>query len=73
MKITGKLRGAWKSWTIWLNSICIAVLSGLPAVADAIPQMQPFLPEDWYRIIGGVIVGANILLRFKTNKSLDEK
>lgn len=73
MKITSKLKGAWKSWTIRLNAIGIAVLSGLPAVADAIPQMQSFLPEDWYRVIGGVIVGANILLRFKTDKPLDEK
>lgn len=73
MKITSKLKGAWKSYTIWFNSVGIALLSGLPAVADAIPQMQAFLPEDLYRVIGGVIVGANILLRFKTSKSLDEK
>jgi len=68
-----KIKKMWKSRVVWFNSLAASVIVGLPFVADSIPQMQAFLPNDYYRWIGGIIVGANILLRFKTNKALDEK
>jgi hypothetical protein len=68
-----KIRNAWRSWTIWFNGIMAVTIPALPLLADQIPQMQPFLSPALYQWIGGLIVLANIALRFKTNSSLADK
>lgn len=68
-----KLKMAWKSWTIWFNALAATLLAGLPTAAEMFPQMQAYLPHTWYQALGALVIGANILLRFKTNKPLDEK
>ena len=68
-----KLKKAWKSVVIWFNSISAAVIAGLPMLGDSVPQMQPYLTPGLYQWIGGMIIFANIALRFKTNKSLADK
>jgi len=67
------LAGMRKSWTIWFNSVSGALLLAWPYLADNIIQMQPFLGDVSYRVIGGVLVGVNILLRFKTTQALQDK
>lgn len=68
-----KLKKVWKSAVIWFNSIAAAVISGLPMLGDSIPQMHPYLTPHLYQWIGGVIIFANIVLRFKTHQSLADK
>lgn len=68
-----KLKNSWKSWTIWFNGVSATVILGLPQAVDAIPQLEQYVSHQVYQIIGSIVVGANILLRFKTNKPLDEK
>lgn len=68
-----KLKGTWRSWTIWFNGLMAVVIPGLPMLQDSFPQLQPFIPGNLYQYLGGVIVAANIVLRFKTNKSLADK
>ena len=71
--IMDKIKGMLKSWTIWFNSLAAAVLAGLPSAAEYIPQLAPYVADHWYKILGAIVVGANLLLRFKTNTSLSDK
>lgn len=68
-----KLKNAWRSWTIWFNATMALAIPAMPAIADQIPQLQPYLSPALYQWLGGLVVAANILLRFKTNKSLADK
>jgi len=61
-----KLKGAYKSLTIWFNTSGLILLS----VALADPTLRQFLTDNnmmMYFAIG------NIILRFKTNSNLADK
>lgn len=67
------LQGALKSWTIWFNGICGALMALLPLVQEYLPYLQQALTPGVYRfLLIGFVVG-NILLRFKTNSALIDK
>lgn len=68
-----KLKNAWKSWTIRVNAVFVAVLGGLPMLQDSMPALQPYLKDDHYRYAMGAVIIANILLRFKTTQCLADK
>lgn len=67
------IKNAWKSLTIWFNGVSAMVISGMPMLSDTFPQMQPYMTPQFYQWVGGIVVASNILLRFKTCKSLAEK
>jgi len=71
--LKAKLQKVHKSATIWFNGIGTIVLSGLPLVQDQFPQLQGYIPEKFYHYGMGVLIIGNILLRFKTNKPLEQK
>lgn len=68
-----RLRNSYKSWTVWFNGVILTVIPVIEYAKDLLPQLQEFLGLEAYKIIGLIILIANILLRFKTNKSLSEK
>jgi len=68
-----KLRGAWRSLTIWFNSVSLTLFAVLPTAQDAFPQMQAYLPEHLYKWGMGIVIAANIALRFKTASDLADK
>lgn len=68
-----KIQGMLKSWVIWFNGLMAVTVAGLPALQDALPQLLPFADDVLYKRVGLFVVLANMLLRFKTHKSLDEK
>lgn len=68
-----KLKGAWRSMTIWFNSAAAVVVPGLPMLRDEFPQLQPYIPDHLYQYALGLIIVANIALRFKTNVDLAAK
>lgn len=65
-----KLRGAVKSWTMWVNTIGLVVLSMIPTIEA---QMQASLTPDQYRTFGLIMLVVNIALRVKTAKDLADK
>lgn len=72
-----KLRGAFHSWTVRVNS---AFLMALPFAEDIIgfirstlPEFAGYLPDNWYRATGIVVVILNLLLRMKTSTSLADR
>lgn len=72
-KVVRTLDGARRSLTIWFNSVCLAVLPALDYAKDAFPQLQEFVGAETYKLMGLVIVGGNIVLRFRTDRSLGAK
>lgn len=68
-----KIEGMWKSLTIWFNGLMAIVIPGLPMLKDSFPDLQPYLPAHLYQWIIGLLIVANILLRFRTTKSLADK
>lgn len=73
MNIKDKIQGAWRSWTIWFNSMAGALVLGLPMLQETLPQMQAYLPADFFKYAMAVVIGVNILLRFKTSAPLEHK
>lgn len=73
MQLKDKIRGALRSWTIWANAVFAALLAGLPMLQDSLPALAPFIDPGIYKVLMGVVIAANILLRFRTSVSLAEK
>jgi hypothetical protein len=64
------LKGALKSWTIWLNSVATVLVVMLPEIET---QMQSSLSPEQYRTFGLIMLVVNIALRAKTNTALNDK
>ena len=72
-----KIRGAFKSLTMWVNGLFLAafpfaneIVSG---VQDNLPQMSQYIPENIFKTLGVIVVVFNIYLRVRTKRSLEEK
>lgn len=71
--IIDKLKGAWRSFTIWFNALLLAALPLYEAAKESLPDLQGYLPPDLYKWVGVAVVVGNILLRFKTRTDLAHK
>lgn len=67
------LRGMKKSVTIWFNCILLAVLPVFEIAHQHLPEIQNYLPDNVYKLMGIIVVVCNILLRIKTTKALVDK
>lgn len=67
------LKGILKSWTIWFNTLLLTAMEFIPYAHDYFTELQPYLTPETYKTLGLVLIGGNIILRFKTSKSLAEK
>ena len=70
LEFIAKLDNAWRSWTIWINSLLAVIILGLPMLQESFPQLQNYLPDHIYKNVMLLIIGANIILRFKTVQDL---
>jgi hypothetical protein len=72
-----KLKGAYKSLTIWLNAAFVMLLSNadltMQVLRDNLTGVSQWLNADLLKYAALFIIGVNVLLRFKTNKSLADK
>lgn len=68
-----KLKGAWKSLTIWFNGVVLAVIPLIDTVKENLPALGQYLTPENLKTIGLAVLVLNIALRFKTNKSLADK
>ncbi len=73
MQIKLNLQGAFKSLTIWFNSLLLLALPVAEYASSSLPQLQQYLGVETYKLVGLIVVTANILLRFKTKAPLSEK
>lgn len=67
------LKGMWKSWTVWFNGVAVALITALPMLQDALPQLAPYMSAEVYKSATLAIVLVNLALRFKTSASLASK
>jgi len=68
-----KLRGARRSFVVWFNGVLLAAFPVFQSAHDYLPELQQYLPSDVYKWVGLAVVMVNIMLRFKTDKPLEEK
>lgn len=68
-----KVRGAWRSKTVWFNAALLGMLPLIDLLSGALPQLQMFLTDESYRRVGIVTVVGNIVLRFLTSRPLEHK
>lgn len=81
LDIRQTLRGAARSVTVWVNGLFLTavpyadqiITAVMTGVSDYLPELQPYLPANWYRAVGIVVVAFNIVQRARTTKSLAEK
>jgi len=62
-----------KSKTVMFNSVLLTALPVFEAIREFMPELQSYLPDSIYKIMGLIVVVANIYLRTKTTKPLSEK
>lgn len=67
------LKGAFKSMTVWFNSIAGMLIVALPDIQNTLPQLSAYLGQEAYKWLALTVVLSNIALRAKTTKSLSEK
>ena len=68
-KIKAVLTGAWKSKTIWFNTL----VGSLLAAEAAFPLLHGLISDFWYGVILFTLTIGNVILRGVTNKALADK
>jgi len=67
------LRGAYRSMTIWFNSITGTLAAAIPLIPEYLPDLKPYLTQNAYMTLLIINIVGNILLRAKTKTALPEK
>jgi hypothetical protein len=67
------IKGAYKSLTMWINAAFAVVVKNWDDIMQSYPQLGQYMNADHFKYLAGSIIVANIMLRFKTNKSLADK
>lgn len=71
--LLAKLRGAFRSLTIWVTSGFAATAPMLDYAQEQIPLLSSVLPTNLYQWAFGGLIVASILLRFRTKTALENK
>lgn len=72
-KVKAWVAGVFKSWTMWFNGALLTAGMYASEIQMALPTLREFVTPELY---GKVFIGAaavNLLLRMKTNTSLNNK
>lgn len=68
-----KIAGAWRSLTIWVNAVALAAIPAVQYASDHIEDVRALVGPDSFKVITGLLVVANIALRFRTSMALEDK
>lgn len=78
-----KVKGALKSKTMWFNSLLLCCLPVFELLRESLnvfeyihaymPELQGYLPDNVYKVMGVVVVVGNVLLRLSTKSALEDK
>ena len=71
--IKARLRGMWKSLSVWFNGVVATLLAALPILQESIGQVRELVTADTYKALALALVVGNVLLRFRTTKDLADK
>ena len=64
------MKAYWKSLTIWFNGVLLTLVEAVPMLAEQLPAMKAYLPDDIYRWAFLVLVVGNLLIRARTNTAI---
>lgn len=73
MLLKRKLHGCIRSWTIWFNSLAMTALPALDYARENVSALHGVISEHLYMLLLSAVVAGNILLRFKTDRALEDK
>lgn len=68
-----KLKGAWRSVTIWFNTVALFLLPLIDGLQAALPVMKTYAEGSLFKGFAVAVVVINVFLRFKTNTDLKDK
>jgi len=71
--LKSRIKGALRSVTIWFNALVGAAIILLPDAATSLSGLQPYIPHNIFQWTMGIVVAANIILRFHTKLDLKDK
>jgi hypothetical protein len=72
-KFIDKLKNAWRSKTIWFNTVVGLGLLYSDQILQLLPQLQPVLGAQHFQTILTAVTVANVVLRFVTQHPLEAK
>lgn len=72
-QLLGKLQGCYKSVVVWFNGLALSFVSLFELFHESLPELSQYVPDNLYKKLGLTIIVGNLLLRFKTSKSLQDK
>lgn len=83
MTIKQKIKRAHKSKTMWFNSLLLCMLPVFELLKESLnvfdyvhtymPELQAYLPDNVYKVMGIIVVIGNVILRMATKTSLEDK
>ena len=68
-----KLARLHKSLTFWFNVLMSFLAFGIPELLNALPTVAAYIPAPTYGKVLLATVLGNLVLRFKTNRALQDK
>lgn len=64
------MKAFWKSLTIWFNGVLLTAVETIPMMAEQLPAMKGYLPDDYYKWAFITLVVGNILIRARTKTAI---
>lgn len=71
--LLAKAKGALKSLTVWFNGLMAGAIPALQYLSDTYDSVRATLPDHMGTYVMYGMIAANVLLRFRTKKPLEEK
>lgn len=71
--LKARIRGMHRSLTIWFNTTVGTIIVLLPVAESSFPSLQDYVPHNVYQWGMGIVIAANIALRFHTVTDLANK
>ena len=72
-KFKQRLKGMWRSSTMCVNAMFIAMLPLYNEFLVDLPILKAYMPDNIYQHVGLAVVIVNMFLRFRTNTDLAHK
>lgn len=64
------MKAFWKSITIWFNGVAAGLVTVLPELAEQLPLMKSYMPDDYYKWAFLVVTVGNVIIRARTKTAI---
>ena len=63
------MKSWYKSFTLWFNVFLGSLPTLLSTLGDQLPSLQPYIPQDIYVWLFGIVTIGNVLIRVYLTKT----